>query len=238
MRPVKSDTSPLRDGRHARWDEHRRRRRRALLKATREAVHDLGPHASMEEIAAHAGTSKSVFYRYFGDKAGLQEAVSQEAIALMERRLLEAVDTTVDPRAALHAMVETYLRMAESSPHVYTFSVQSASVHTADSVGSPEDAEHGLHGFFERMHGALEERLRSHLAAAGAEEPASGDPLLLWPTAALGLVRTAGESWLSTSGAPGRASAEQTAAQITGWLFHGLAGDRRTAPSSTNRSTR
>lgn len=230
MSPVKSDTSPLRDGRHARWDEHRRRRRRALLRATREAVHDLGPQASMEEIAAHAGTSKSVFYRYFGDKAGLQEAVSQEAIALMERRLLEAVGTSEDPRLALHAMVETYLRMADSSPHVYAFSVQ--------SDHGPQDAgDHTLHGFFERMHEALEERLRVHLAAAGHEAPADGDPLLLWPTAALGLVKAAGEAWLSTSGTPGRATAEQTAAQITGWLLSGLTGSTRPAPSRTNRST-
>lgn len=227
---MKSGTSPLRDGRHARWDEHRRRRRRALLRATREAVHDLGPHASMEEIAAHAGTSKSVFYRYFGHKAGLQEAVSQEAIALLERRLLEAVGTAEDPRQALRAMVETYLRMADSSPHVYAFSVQPPAG-AEDSAG-----EHSLHGFFERMHEALEERLRVHLAAAGHDAPASGDALLLWPTAALGLVRAAGEAWLATSGAAGRATAAQTAAQITGWLLTGLAGSTRPAPR-TNRST-
>lgn len=231
MRPVKSDTSTLRDGRHARWDDHRRRRRRALLRATREAVHDLGPHASMEEIAAHAGTSKSVFYRYFGDKAGLQEAVSQEAIALMERRLLEAVEASEDPRLALRAMVETYLRMADSSPHVYAFSVQSP------QGGEDPSDEHGLHGFFERMHEALEERLRTHLASEGPASPAADDPLLLWPTAALGLVRAAGESWLSASGSAHRATAEETAAQITGWLLHGLAGSTLTTPSPTNRST-
>ncbi|XNZ01141.1 TetR/AcrR family transcriptional regulator [Micrococcus luteus] len=232
MRPVKSATAPLRDGRHARWDEHRRRRRRSLLRATREAVHDLGPHASMEEIAAHAGTSKSVFYRYFGDKAGLQTAVSQEAIALMERRLLEAVDTSDDPPRALHAMVETYLRMADSSPHVYAFSVQSPAG-AEDSAG-----EHAiLHGFFERMHVALEERLRAQLASGGIEPPAAGHPLLLWPIAALGMVRAAGETWLSSSGEPHRATAEQTAAQITRWLLNGLSGSTRPSPSPTNRST-
>lgn len=58
------------DGRASRWQSHREERRRELIKSARKAVHALGSEASMEDIAAAAGTSKSVFYRYFGDKAG------------------------------------------------------------------------------------------------------------------------------------------------------------------------
>ena len=58
------------DGRSARWESHREERRRSLIKDSRSAVHRLGAAAPMEDIAAAAGTSKSVFYRYFGEKAG------------------------------------------------------------------------------------------------------------------------------------------------------------------------
>ena len=51
------------DGRASRWQSHREERRRELIKSARRAVHRLGSDASMEDIAAAAGTSKSVFYR-------------------------------------------------------------------------------------------------------------------------------------------------------------------------------
>ncbi|MBD4579808.1 TetR/AcrR family transcriptional regulator, partial [Xanthomonas citri pv. citri] len=53
MNPV---TSTARDGRSVRWDRHRAERRLELVRAARSAVHALGAHASMEEIASHAGT--------------------------------------------------------------------------------------------------------------------------------------------------------------------------------------
>ena len=124
------------DGRASRWQSHREERRRELIKSARKAVHALGSDASMEDIAAAAGTSKSVFYRYFGDKAGLQQAVGEVVLSQMQRRIQEAAQSAQTPREGLFAMVSAYLQMAETSPNVYTFVTRHAPGE-ADTAGPP-----------------------------------------------------------------------------------------------------
>src|SRR6478609_7183860 len=102
------------DGRASRWQSHREERRRELIKSARKAVHALGSDASMEDIAVASGTSKSVFYRYFGDKAGLQQAVGEVVLSQMQRRIQEAAQGAQTPREGLFAMVSAYLQMAET----------------------------------------------------------------------------------------------------------------------------
>src|SRR6478752_1419138 len=122
------------DGRASRWQSHREERRRELIKSARKAVHALGSEASMEDIAAAAGTSKSVFYRYFGDKAGLQQAVGEVVLGQMQQRIKEAAQSAQTPREGLFAMVSAYLQMAETSPNVYTFVTRHSA---AESDGGP-----------------------------------------------------------------------------------------------------
>ncbi|HEV7728308.1 MAG TPA: helix-turn-helix domain-containing protein, partial [Modestobacter sp.] len=64
-----------RDRRDSRWDEHRRERREQLVEATMAAVGKHGAGVGMEEIAAEAGTSKTVVYRHFADRSELYVAV-------------------------------------------------------------------------------------------------------------------------------------------------------------------
>src|SRR4051794_14784186 len=56
-----------RDRRDSRWDEPRRARREQLVDAAVSAVGRHGAGVGMEEIAAEAGTSKTVVYRHFTD---------------------------------------------------------------------------------------------------------------------------------------------------------------------------
>jgi AcrR family transcriptional regulator len=60
---------------HTRWDEHRITRKRELIEHALRAIRKHGAAVGMEEIAAQAGTSKTVIYRHFGDRAGLYAAV-------------------------------------------------------------------------------------------------------------------------------------------------------------------
>jgi AcrR family transcriptional regulator len=214
------------DGRSSRWQSHREERRRALIKSARRAVHALGSEASMEDIAAAAGTSKSVFYRYFGDKAGLQQAVGEVVLSQMQRRIQEAVQSAVTPREGLLAMVTAYLQMASTSPNVYTFVTQ----HSAepDNTQDPAAGSAALGHFFDAVAEMIATPMRSHLG--DGKEAVIG----YWPKAAIGLVRNAGEQWLTTPDSPTKPGLEAMARQITAWLCVGIAPElpKLSAPDS------
>lgn len=208
------------DGRSARWEVHREERRRALIKATRRAIHRLGPDASMEDIATKAGTSKSVFYRYFGDKSGLRQAVGTVVIRQMQDTIAAARQGATEPREGVTAMVQAYLHMAQTSPNVYFF----VTIPT-DGDLSPSGE---LSGFFDSVTTMITEPMRDLMG-----DPDS--PLLgYWPTAAIGLVRTTGELWLQTPDVPGKPDSNAMAEQISTWLFDGVG--QLVSPASPPRS--
>ncbi len=213
------------DGRASRWQSHREERRRELIKSARRAVHALGSEASMEDIAAAAGTSKSVFYRYFGDKAGLQQAVGEVVLSQMQRRIQEAAQSAQTPREGLFAMVSAYLQMAETSPNVYTFVTRHAAGEA--ETASPSISTAGaLSHFFAAISDMIAKPMRNHLGGGQDKEAVIG----YWPNAAIGLVRNAGEQWLASPPGPAKPDQEAMARQITDWLCFGIAPELQ-APS-------
>jgi AcrR family transcriptional regulator len=197
------------DGRARRWDGHRIERRRELARAARRAVHHHGPALSMDELAAHIGTSKSIVYRYFTDKAGLQGAVGELVLDAVRDALADAGRGAGSARERLGAMIGAYLGMVESSPHVYAF-VTGA---TGDAAARP--------AFTTRAAGVVAEPLSGLLAEVDADPAAAG----LWAAGVVGFVHSVGEWWLADRPGGRLASREALAAQVTAWLWVGAAGE-------------
>lgn len=215
MTPItRAPSTTTDDGRSTRWEDHREARRAELVRVARRVVHHGGPDVSMHDIAAAAGTSKSIVYRYFTDKDGLQLAVAAAVVADIRDALDAAAEGAAGPRDALRGMVDTYLSMIESSPHVYAFVTRGGSVgHFLDSVTELVAAP------FVR---ALERGSRD---AADAVDAAW---TRLWAAGAVGFVRGAGERWLAADGAAGagREDREDVATRVAAWLWAGPVGAR------------
>lgn len=166
------------DGRSTRWDSHRAARRAELAHAARKAIHHAGPELSMDEIAAAAQTSKSMFYRYFSDKTGLQAAVGELVLADIEAVLEEAAHDAGGAYESLRAMIAAYLEMIETAPNVYRFVTQPAS-----------DAAAPVGNFL----GAITALVARPFTTTEHDDPA----LAAWSAGVVGFVRGIGEWWLA-----------------------------------------
>lgn len=111
------------DARRERWRAHREARREEFVEATIRAVATHGPDVGMDEIAAEAGVSKPVLYRYFGDKADLYLAVGEWATDLLLRRLRPALDEPGSARERIRRIVDAYVATLDDYPALYRFVV-------------------------------------------------------------------------------------------------------------------
>lgn len=195
------------DGRSTRWEGHRAARRTELVRAARKAVHRQGPDVSMDEIAAAAGTSKSIVYRYFVDKTGLQVAVGEAVVEQMHAALDEAARSATTPREGLRSMIDTYLAMVEGSPHVYWFVTRPVT----------EDASAPLGHFLDAV-ATLIARPFAQVLTAGTRDPGLAD---VWAAGAVGFVRGTGEWWLTHRGEPDVPTREELTERVTAWLWAG-----------------
>jgi AcrR family transcriptional regulator len=186
----------------------------------------------MEDIAAAADTSKSVYYRYFGDKTGLQRAMAEVVIGQMQQRILDAAEAAATPREGLYAMVLAYLQMARTSPNVYAFVTRVGISEDHAGVGedgTPDTLAHFVAAITDLMSRPMRAYLLSPDRPAGPDDAAPE----FWPAAAIGMVRAAGENWLSTPDGPSKPTEEQMAHHITGWLFDGISRYEARVPPST-----
>jgi AcrR family transcriptional regulator len=199
---------PARDRRDSRWDEHRRARREQLVDAAVSAVGKHGAGVGMEEIAAEAGTSKTVVYRHFTDRTDLYVAVCGRVADQLLPKLRAAMASSTEPRGMVAAAIETYLSFLEADPELYRFVVHGADRPAdSDPISSLSD-----------LVGEQAAALVSRSIEQAGRDPAAGPP---WGHGVVGMVRAAADWWLSADRPMIRS---ELAAHLTELAWAGLSG--------------
>ena len=205
-----------RDRRDSRWDEHRRTRREQLVDATLAAVGKHGAGVGMDEIAAEAGTSKTVVYRHFADRTDLYTAVCTRVADQLLPKLRAAMDSSQEPRQMLAGAIETYLAFLEADPELYRFVVHAPGM--ARTTGAdPIDTLSHLVG--DQAAAAVSVAL-----SQAGRDPAAAKP---WGHGVVGMVRSAADWWLSADRPMIRS---ELAAHLTDLAWAGLSGVLTPAP--------
>ena len=221
------------DGRSTRWDQHRAQRRAELVNATIQAIRSHGAGVGMDEIAATAGTSKTVIYRHFTDRTGLYAAVVEHvdehlrislARALTRPAVIAAVGGPADTdgttsggtvgRDVLEAAIDIYLDLVERDPALYRFIV-------AAPILDPDDNRSHLDagGLPVRVTARMTEILDGGLGAAGHPTETAA----IWAAALVGMVRAAADEWLRPGSAVNGRSRAELCATLTDLAWRGLA---------------
>jgi AcrR family transcriptional regulator len=143
----------------------------------------------MDEMAAEAGITKPVLYRYFGDREGLIAAVADRFAADLVERLEGALaaalrspgrSSGVVADGLIRSAIESYVAFIEEDPALYGFLTQQA------APASP-----ALVAVIERIAGSVAAVIRQIFAAEGLDPR----PVETWAHGIVGMVHLAGASW-------------------------------------------
>lgn len=171
------------DGRATRWAQHNRDRRRELVEAALRAIRRHGHTVGMDEIAAEAGTSKTVVYRHFGDRTGLYEAVVESVHDFILGNLTVPLSAGFEPARLVTELADAYLGVVEADPQIYQFVVQ-----RPDGAGDP------VLGVTNRIGDAVSAAMGAWLREHGLDDA----PANTWGHGVVGFTWAVADRWILT----------------------------------------
>jgi len=178
---VSSDRRPATDttGR----DDRRAERRGQLLDAAVDAIREIGPGVTMEQLAKAGGVTKPILYRHFGDRDGLIEAIATRFSTDLLVSVTTPLSADSDARDLLRSTVDSYVGFIERDPNLYRFMVQ----HPPERIeGATMSSLVDL--IARQVAQVAGERLRAAGRDSGAAVP--------WAYGIVGLVHQAGNWWV------------------------------------------
>jgi len=156
-------------------------RRAELLDAAERAIRRIGPHASMDELAAEAGITKPILYSHFGDKAGLVMALSERVATRLNDAVVRELSSPRSPREVVRSTIAAFCTFIEDETELYKFLIGTAMHRTSRA---PSRGVVG--GISNSIAVSLGSSLRRAGADSGAAEP--------WAHAIVGMI-FAGAGW-------------------------------------------
>ncbi|MBO0776288.1 MAG: TetR/AcrR family transcriptional regulator [Actinobacteria bacterium] len=180
---VKGPGAP--DARRDRWSAHREQRRSQFVDAALRVVEAQGPELPMDAVAAEAGISKPVLYRYFSDKAALVQALGERGSEILLQRLLPAIGSDGPVLARIRDAVAAYFAVIDEHPNLYWLLARQAN---PDAVAGSDQAERDRELIATVLTRVIGDYQRVFGADSGGAEP--------WAYGITGLVQSTGEWWL------------------------------------------
>ena len=173
------------DARKDRWTGHRDQRRREFVDAALRVLDAEGPELLMDAVAAEAGVSKPVLYRYFSDKSALVDALAERGSELLLARLLPAIQSNGPVYDRITGAVGAYFAVIDEHPSLYWLIARR-------DVIEPGQSEPPVHPDKESIANALTAVFGDYLRLAGLYS-GGAEP---WAHGVTGLVQSTGEWWL------------------------------------------
>jgi AcrR family transcriptional regulator len=183
--PVKRGVD-AQDARRDRWSAHRAQRRQEFVAAALRVLATQGPDLPMDAVAAEAGVTKPVLYRYFADKAALVEALGEFSSALLLDRLLPAISSDGPALARVRDAVGGYFAVIDEHPNLYWLLARQAG---ADGGQGADPVHRNKEFIATSLSAVIGDYLRAYGLDSGAAEP--------WGYGLTGLVQSTGEWWMS-----------------------------------------
>jgi AcrR family transcriptional regulator len=173
------------DARRDRWSAHREQRRAEFVAAALRVLAAQGPDVTMEAVAAEAGVTKPVLYRYFSDKTALVTALGEYGSNVLLERLLPAIAADLPALTRIRGTITAYFETIDELPNLYWLIVR----HTAGEIPAENDPyQRNKEMIASALTALFGDYLRAYGLDSGAAEP--------WAYGITGLVQATVEWWL------------------------------------------